>query len=187
MITTADFKPGLTIELEGAVYVILRVDHIKPGRGAAVVKTRLRNIRTGASSEKTFRSGERVERAMINHRNALYLYTDGSSFHFQDEENYDEVALTRDQLGDLASWLKEGETVMLSLHEGSLVGLEVPQTVARQVVQTEPGVKGDTASGGTKPATIEGGIIVAVPFFINEGDLIKVDTRSGEYVERVAG
>jgi elongation factor P len=186
VITTADFKPGLTIELDGDVYVILRVDHIKPGRGAAVVKVRLRNIRSGANSEKTFRSGERVERAMIQHRNALYLYTDGENFYFQDEENFDEVTLTQEQLGDLAAWLKEGETVMLSLHEGSLVGIEIGQTVAREVVQTEPGVKGDTASGGTKPATIEGGVIVQVPFFINEGDTIKVDTRSGEYVERVS-
>ena len=186
MITTADFKPGLTIEFEGAVYVILRADHIKPGRGAAVVKVRMRNIVTGSNTEHTFRAGEKVERAMIQHRNALYLYTDGTEYHFQDEENFDEVALSQEQLGELAQWLKEGETVMLSLHEGSLVGIEIPQTVVRLVIQTDPGVKGDTASGGSKPATIEGGILVAVPFFINEGDLIKVDTRSNEYSERVS-
>jgi elongation factor P len=146
----------------------------------------MRNIVTGSNTEHTFRAGEKVERAMIQHRNALYLYTDGTDYHFQDEENFDEVALSQEQLGELAQWLKEGETVMLSLHEGSLVGIEIPQTVVRLVIQTDPGVKGDTASGGTKPATIEGGIIVAVPFFINEGDLIKVDTRSNEYSERVS-
>lgn len=186
MITTADFKPGLTIELEGEVYQIMRVDHIKSGRGAAVVKTRLRHARTGAITERTFRSGERVERAMVDHREAVYLYTDGTDFHFQDAENFDDIALTPDQIGDLAAWLKEGESITVLLFEGQLIGVEVPQTVEREVVQTDPGLKGDTASGGSKPATIEGGVVVQVPLFVNEGDVVKVDTRSGEYVERVS-
>ncbi|MCX7598167.1 MAG: elongation factor P [Armatimonadetes bacterium] len=186
MITTADFKPGLTIELDGEVYQIMRVDHIKPGRGAAVVKTKLRNIRSGAISEKTFRSGERVERAFVERRAATYLYTDGENYFFQDVETFDELELTGDQVGELAAWLKEGEEVTMALYEGKLIGLEVPQTVVRRVVQTDPGLRGDTASGGTKPATIEGGVVVQVPLFVNEGDIIKVDTRTGEYVERAS-
>ena len=185
MITTADFKPGLTIELDGEVYQIMRVEHIKPGRGAAVVKTKLRNVRSGAISEKTFRSGERVERAFVERRPATYLYTDGANYYFQDVESFDELELAADQVGDLAVWLKEGEEVVIALYEGTLIGLEVPQTVVRRVVQTDPGLRGDTASGGTKPATVEGGVVVQVPLFVNEGDVIKVDTRSGEYVERV--
>jgi len=186
VITTADFKPGLTIELDGEVYQIMRVDHIKSGRGAAVVKTKLRNARTGSIIEKTFRSGERVERAIVEHREALYLYTDGDSYHFQDAETYDDITLTAEQIGDLAGWLKEGETLTLLQFEGQLIGIELPQTVEREVVKTDPGLKGDTVSGGSKPATIEGGVVVQVPLFINEGDVIKVDTRSGEYVERVS-
>lgn len=187
MISTADFKPGLTIELDGEVYQIMEVEHIKSGRGAAVVKTKLRNVRTGSIIEHTFRSGQRVERAIVEHREALYLYNDGHHYYFQDAETFDEITLTPDQLGELAAWLKEGETVTLMQFEGQLIGIDLPQTVERQVVQTEPGVRGDTVSGGSKPAVIEGGITVQVPLFINEGDLIKVDTRSGQYVERVSG
>lgn len=186
MITTADFKPGLTIELDGEVYQIMKVDHIKPGRGAAVVKTKLRNVRTGSTSEKTFRSGERVEQAIIQRREVTYLYGDGQMYHFQDVETFDESELTDEQIGDLAVWLKEGETVVIARYEGALIGIEVPNTVNREVVQTDPGLRGDTATGGTKPATIEGGLVLQVPLFINEGDVLKVDTRSGAYVERAS-
>jgi len=186
LVTTTDFKPGLTIELEGEVYQIMRVDHIKSGRGAAVVKAKLRHARTGAITERTFRSGERVGRAMVDHREAVYLYTDGMDYHFQDAENFDDIVLTPGQIGDLAEWLKESESITVLLFEGQLIGIELPQTVEREVVQTDPGLKGDTASGGSKPATIEGGVVVQVPLFINEGDVVKVDTRSGEYVERVS-
>ncbi len=185
MITTSDFKPGLTIEVDGEVYQIMRVEHIKPGRGAAVVKTKLRNVRTGAIVEKTFRSGERVERAIVERRPAMYLYNDGANYVFQDSETFDEIVLSPDQVGEVAPWLKEGEEVTVVRFEGQVIGLEVPNTVEREVVQTEPGVRGDTVSGGSKPAVIEGGITVQVPLFVNEGDVIRVDTRTGEYVERV--
>ena len=185
MITTSDFKPGLTIEVDGEVYQIMRVEHIKPGRGAAVVKTKLRNVRTGAIVEKTFRSGERVERAIVERRPAMYLYNDGSNYVFQDSETFDEVILSPEQVGEVAQWLKEGEEITVVRFEGEVIGLEVPNTVERKVVQTEPGVRGDTVSGGSKPAVIEGGVTVQVPLFVNEGDVIKVDTRTGEYVERV--
>ena len=185
VITTSDFKPGLTIEVDGEVYQIMRVEHIKPGRGAAVVKTKLRNVRTGAIVEKTFRSGERVERAIVERRPAMYLYNDGTNYVFQDTETFDEVILSPDQVGEVAPWLKEGEEITIVRFEGQVIGLEVPNTVEREVVQTEPGVRGDTVSGGSKPAVIEGGITVQVPLFVNEGDIIKVDTRTGEYVERV--
>jgi elongation factor P len=184
VITTADFKTGLIIELDGDLYQIMKVDHIKPGRGAAVVKAKLRNIRTGSTSEKTFRSGERVERAIVERREATYLYTDGAGYYFQDAETFDEAELTGEQIGDLAGWLKEGENVVIARYEGALIGVEVPQTVIRQVVRADPGLRGDTATGGTKPATIEGGVIVQVPLFISEGEVVKVDTRSGAYVER---
>ncbi|MBC7288516.1 MAG: elongation factor P, partial [Armatimonadetes bacterium] len=178
-------KPGLTIEVDGEVYQIMRVEHIKPGRGAAVVKTKLRNVRTGAIVERTFRSGERVERAIVERREAIYLYNDGTNYYFQDMDTFDEIVLTPDQVEDMAGWLKEGESITIVRFEGTVIGIEVPPTVERQVIQTEPGIRGDTASGGSKPAVIEGGITVQVPLFVNEGDIIKVDTRSGEYVERV--
>jgi elongation factor P len=185
LISTADFKPGLTIELDGEVYQIMRVEHIKSGRGAAVVKTKLRHARTGALMERTFRSGERVERARVEHREALYLYTDGENYYFQDVESFDEIMLTANQIGESASWLKEGESITVLQFEGQLIGIELPQTVERRVVETDPGLRGDTASGGSKPAKVEGGITVQVPLFVGEGDVIKIDTRTGEYVERV--
>ncbi len=187
LISTAEFKPGLTIELDGEVYQIIRVDHIKSGRGAAVVKTKLRNAKTGAIIEHTFRSGEKVDRALVEHREALYLYSDGGNYHFQDTESFDDIVLTAEQLADLAGWLKEGEAIIVLQYEGQLIGIELPQTVERVVVETEPGLRGDTASGGSKPAKIEGGLVVQVPLFVDEGDVIKVDTRSGQYVERISG
>ncbi len=187
MITTSDFRPGLTIEVDGEVWQILKVEHIKPGRGAAIVKTRLRNVKTGAITERSFKAGERVERAFVEHRPVMYLYNDGSSYVFQDVETFDEITLSADQVSEIAQWLKEGEEVTLVRYEGQVIGIEVPPTVERKVIKTEPGVRGDTVSGATKPAVIEGGVTVQVPLFVDEGDIIKVDTRSGQYVERVQG
>lgn len=184
MISTSDFKPGLTIELDGHVYQIVTTEFYKPGKGQAVVRTKLRDIRTGNVFAKTFRSGEKVERARVERTQNQFLYSDGSKFYFMDNESYEQVEVPAAQVGELAKWLKEGEDVALVTYEGQLIGIEVPNTVIREVVQCDPGLRGDTATGGTKPAVVEGGATVTVPLFIQQGDRIKIDTRSGEYVER---
>lgn len=184
MISTADFKAGLTIELDGNVYQIVSSEFYKPGKGQAVVRTRLRDIKTGNVFNKTFRSGEKVERAMVQRAPHQFLYSDGQTYFFMDNESYDQVELTAEQVGELACWLKEGEDVRLVMYEGELIGMEVADTVVREVVRTDPGVRGDTATGGAKPAVVEGGVTVTVPLFIEEGEKIRIDTRSGEYVER---
>lgn len=184
MVSTQDFKPGLTIELDGHVYQIISSEHYKPGKGQAVVRTRLRDIKTGNVFAKTFRSGEKVGRAHVERKDYQYLYSAADTFYFMDNDSYEQIELTADQVGELAKWLKDGEDVQLVTYEGELIGLEVANTVIREVIQTEPGLRGDTASGGNKPAVIEGGATVTVPLFIEVGTKIKVDTRSGEYVER---
>lgn len=184
MISTSDFKPGLTIELDGTVYQIVTTEFHKPGKGQAVVRTKLRDVRSGSVFQKTFRSGEKVEPARIDRTNCQYLYDDSDNYYFMDNETYDQREVPKEQIGELAKWLKETEDVQIVTYEGELIGIEVPNTVIRAVVETDPGLRGDTATGGTKPATIEGGAVVTVPLFIEIGEMIKVDTRSGEYVER---
>lgn len=166
------------------MYQIISSQHHKPGKGQAVVRTKLRDIKTGSVFQKTFRSGEKVGRAHVDRSQHQYLYSDGSLYVFMDNETYDQVELTGDQVGELAVWLKEGEDVQLVTYEGQLIGIEVANTVVREITQTDPGLRGDTATGGSKPAVIEGGAAVTVPLFIEVGTKIKVDTRSGEYVER---
>jgi elongation factor P len=184
VISTQDFKPGLTIELDGHVYQIVSSEHYKPGKGQAVVRTRLRDVRSGNVFSKTFRSGEKVEQARIDRAQCQYLYDDGVQYYFMNNETYDQVELAQEQVGELAKWLKESEDVQIVTYEGELIGIEVPNTVIREVVETDPGLRGDTATGGTKPATVEGGAVVTVPLFIEIGEKVKIDTRSGEYVER---
>jgi elongation factor P len=184
LISTSDFKAGLTIELDGRVYQIISSEFHKPGKGQAVVRTKLRDIRTGAVFQKTFRSGEKVERAHVDRKSHQYLYADGNNYYFMDNETYDQIEIGAEQIGELAKWLKEGEDVTVVSYEGQLIGIEVPNTVIREVIETDPGLRGDTATGGTKPAVIEGGATVMVPLFVQQGEKIKVDTRSGEYVER---
>lgn len=184
MISTQDFKPGLTIELDGHVYQIVSSEHYKPGKGQAVVRTKLRDVRSGNVFNKTFRSGEKVEQARIDRALCQYLYNDGAQFYFMNNDNYDQVELADEQIGEMAKWLKESEDVQIVTYEGELIGIEVPNTVVREVVETDPGLRGDTATGGTKPATVEGGAVVTVPLFIEIGEKVKIDTRSGEYVER---
>ncbi len=184
MVSTQDFKTGLTIELDGHVYQIITSEHYKPGKGQAVVRTKLRDIKTGNVFNKTFRSGDKVGRAHVARRNHQFLYSDGETFYFMDNETYDQVELTVDQVGELAKWLKESEDVAIITYEGELIGIEVANTVIREVVRTDPGLRGDTATGGTKPAVLEGGATVMVPLFLQEGEKVKIDTRSGEYVER---
>lgn len=184
MISTADFKRGLTIELDGEVYTILDFQHVQLGRGSARVQTKLRNVRTGNVFERTFRAGERMEEAYLERRQMQYLYGSGDEHVFMDTESFDQMTLSDEQLGDAATYLKENLTVNILMHEGRVIGVELPDTVELRVTRTEPGVRGDTATGGSKPAVVESGAMVQVPLFINEGDVIRVDTRTGEYLER---
>lgn len=185
MISTSDFKTGLTIELDGKVYQIVSHEFHKPGKGGAVVRTRLRDMKTGSVFAKTFRSGEKVEPARVDRKEVQFLYATGDTFVFMDLESYDQIEMNQAQVADQAKWLKDGESVWFISHNNELLGIDVANTVDRRVVRTEPGLRGDTAQGGTKPATVEGGAIVTVPLFVNQDDVIRVDTRSGEYVTRV--
>ncbi len=185
MITTADFRNGITIELEGALYNLVYFQHVKPGKGGAFVRTRLKNLKTGAVIEKTFRAGERVELAILDKRRMQYLYRDGDNYLFMDLDTYEQMPISAEEVGETAKYLVEGVTVEVPLYEGKPVGVEPPVFVEMEVVETAPGVKGDTASGGSKPATLETGLVVNVPFFVEAGNRVKIDTRSGEYVERV--
>jgi len=185
MATTADFRNGITIEMDGALYTLVYFQHVKPGKGGAFVRTRLKNLKTGAVKEKTFRAGEKVELAILDKRRMQYLYREGNGFIFMDLESYEQMTIPEEEVGETAKYLKEGTTVEIPLYEGKPVGVEPPVFVEMEVTETTPGVKGDTASGGSKPATLETGLVVSVPLFIEAGNMVKVDTRSGEYVERV--
>ncbi len=184
MISTNDFKTGLTIEIEGDVYQIVEFQHVKPGKGAAFVRAKIRNMRTGAVVERTFNAGEKIPRARIDRREVQYLYNDGTDYNVMDMESYDQMALTSEQLGDAVKFLKENMTIKILMYQGKTIGVDLPNYVELEVVETEPGIKGDTASGGTKPATLETGYVVQVPFFINIGDILQIDTRSGQYLKR---
>lgn len=185
MISTSEFKTGLTIELDGKVYQIVTQEFHKPGKGQAVVRTRLRDMETGNVLAKTFRSGEKVEPARVDRKEMQFLYATGDTYIFMDLETYDQIELSAEQIGDQAKWLKDSETVFFIIHSAKILGIEVNNTVDRRVIRTEPGLRGDTAQGGNKPATLEGGHVVTVPLFVNQDDIIRVDTRSGEYVTRV--
>ncbi|NLZ38867.1 MAG: elongation factor P [Firmicutes bacterium] len=185
MISTSDFRTGLTIELGGEVYIIIDFQHVKPGKGAAFVRTKLKNIKSGATTERTFRAGEKVERAIMDRREMQYLYNSGDEYFMMDTESYEQISLSREQLGNDVKYLKENMLINVLFYQGQLIGIELPYFVELTVVDTEPGIKGDTASGGSKPATLETGLVVQVPFFINVGDVLRIDTRTGEYIERV--
>lgn len=184
MISTNDFKTGLTIEIEGDVYQVVDFQHVKPGKGAAFVRSKIRNMRTGAVVERTFNAGEKIPRARIDRREVQYLYNDGSNYNFMDMESYDQMALTDEQLGDAVKFLKENMTIKLLMYQGKSMGVDLPNFVELEVTETEPGIKGDTASGGSKPAKLETGYVVQVPFFINVGDVLQIDTRTGMYIKR---
>lgn len=185
MISTSEFKTGLTIELDGKVYQIVTMEFHKPGKGQAVVRTRLRDLETQNVFAKTFRSGEKVEPARVERKEIQFLYATGDTYVFMDLETYDQIEMPAEQVADQAMWLKDGETVWFISHNSRLLGIDVANTVDRRVIRTEPGLRGDTAQGGNKPATVEGGAVVTVPLFVNQDDVIRVDTRSGEYVTRV--
>jgi elongation factor P len=187
LISTADFRNGLTISLNGDVYQIIEFQHVKPGKGGAFVRTRLRQLRSGKVLDRTFRAGERMEQALLERKPLEFLYSNGDEFIFMDTETFDQMTLQRSTLGEQALYLKENVTVTVVFHDDEIIGVELPHTVEVKVVQTDPGLKGDTATGGNKPARVETGATVTVPLFINEGDVIRVDTRSGEYLERASG
>ncbi|MBO8142644.1 MAG: elongation factor P [Firmicutes bacterium] len=184
MISVNDLRKGLTVQLDGEVFSVVDFLHVKPGKGAAFVRTTLRNVRTGAVMERTFRAGEKIERAHVETREMQYLYSTGDEYVFMDTKTYDQVTLTREQLGNAPDFLKENMNILIQFFEGQAIGVELPTAVELQVVHTEPGFKGDTAQGATKPATLETGLVVQVPLFVNEGDTVKVDTRTGEYLSR---
>jgi len=184
VISVNDLRKGLTIQLEGDLYVVVEFLHVKPGKGAAFVRTTLKNLRTGQTVERTFRAGERVERAHIETREMQYLYSSGDEYTFMDTETYDQVTLTKDQLGDAPYYLKENMNILIQFFEGRAIGVDLPTAVELEVVHTEPGFKGDTAQGATKPATLETGLVVQVPLFVEVGEKVKVDTRTGEYLSR---
>ena len=184
MISTSDFHTGLTIEVDGDIYSVIEFQHVKPGKGAAFVRSKLKNLRSGSTTEKTFRAGEKLAKAHLERKEVEYLYRDGDDFHVMDVENYEQIAVSLTQLGDKAKFLKENDRFSLLLFGTEIIGVEVAHTVELEVVETDPGFKGDTASGGTKPATLETGLVVQVPFFINVGDVLKIDTRSNNYMER---
>ena len=183
-ITTSDFKTGLTIEFENNVYQILDFQHVKPGKGGAFVRSRLRNLITGATLEKTWRS-EKMEQAMVERRDVEFLYREGDDLFFMDMSSYEQLTLEISQVGDAANFLKENTPVQLMTWKDRILNVELPQTMEFVVAQTDPGLRGDTAQGGSKPATLETGAVVTVPLFIVEGENIRVDTRTGQYVERV--
>ncbi|KLU61345.1 elongation factor P [Peptococcaceae bacterium CEB3] len=184
MISSNDFKTGVTIEVDGDVYTIVEFQHVKPGKGAAFVRTKLKNVKTGGVVERKFNAGEKVPRAHVERREMQYLYKDGEHYVVMDNENYEQMSLTADQIGDQVKWLKENMNLGVLFFGSDVIGVDIPNSVQLAVVATEPGVKGDTATGGTKPATVETGAIVQVPFFVNEGDVLIIDTRTGNYVQR---
>lgn len=184
MISTNQFKNGMTIEVDGKLFQIVEFQHVKPGKGGAFVRTKLKDIKTGAVIDRTFRAGEKFEQAQMTRRQMQYLYKDGANFVFMDTETYDQLGLEEGVVGGATRFLKENETVLVVFTDGSPIGIELPTAVELEVVQTDPGVRGDTATGGTKPATLETGAVVQVPLFIQIGERIKVDTRTGEYLTR---
>jgi len=184
MISTNDFRTGVTIEVDNDIYSVVDFQHVKPGKGSAFVRTKLKNVRTGAVIERTFNAGEKLPRARVDRREMQYLYNDGESFNFMDNQNYEQISITKEQLGDIVKFLKENTNVYILLYQGAVIGVELPNFVELEVVETAPGIKGDTASGGSKPATLETGAVVQVPFFIEVGDVLQIDTRTGSYLKR---
>ncbi len=185
MISAGDFRNGITIELDNSVYQIIEFQHVKPGKGAAFVRTKLKNVINGGVVEKTFRPTEKFPQARIDRKDMQYLYSDGDLFHFMDVENYEQIALNEDAIGDTLKFVKENEMVKVCSHNGSVFAIEPPLFVELEITDTEPGFKGDTATGASKPAVVETGATVSVPLFVNQGDVIKIDTRTGEYLSRV--
>ncbi len=185
MISAGDFRNGITIEFEGNVYQIIEFQHVKPGKGAAFVRTKLKNIINGGVVEKTFRPTEKCPQARIDRKDMQYLYSDGDLFNFMDTETYDQIALNSETVGDTLKFVKENDMVKICSYNGNVFAIEPPLFVELTITETEPGFKGDTATGATKPAIVETGAKVMVPLFVEQGEVIKIDTRTGEYLSRV--
>jgi elongation factor P len=185
MISTGDLRKGIAIELDGELWQILDYHHIKMGRGSAQVRIKLRNVKRGQTVERSFQAGEKWPRAILEKRPVQFLYQDGTDYHFMETETYEQFQLTAEQLGDVTSYLIDGMTLDRTSYQGETIGVELPVSVELKVTETEPGFAGDTQSGARKPATTESGLVVQVPIFVNEGDTIRVDTRTGEYQTRV--
>ncbi|QNM05636.1 elongation factor P [Qiania dongpingensis] len=185
MVSAGDFRNGITVEIEGNVFQVIEFQHVKPGKGAAFVRTKLKNIKSGGVIEKTFRPTEKFENAHIDRADMQYLYSDGELYYFMDVNTYDQIPLGQDMVGDTLKFVKENEMVKVCSHKGQVFSIEPPLFVELEITETEPGFKGDTATGATKPATVETGAVVYVPLFVEQGDKIKIDTRTGEYLSRV--
>ena len=184
MIFTTDFRSGLRIQVEGDPYEIIEFQHVKPGKGGAFVRTKLRNLKTGNVNEKTFRAGERFEEPPIEDREMQFLYAQGRDCYFMDTSSYEQVSVTDEQLGGAKDFIKENMVVKIMFYQGKPLGVQLPIFVELKIVETAPGVRGDTATGGNKPATLETGAVIKVPFHIGQGDIVKIDTRTRAYVER---
>jgi elongation factor P len=183
-VTTNDLKNGMTLDLPEGLFGVVEFQHVKPGKGGAFVRTKLKNVRTGAVIERTFRADERVEQAIVEKRDMQYLYRDGEDYVFMDTVSYDQTHVSPASLGSAADYLKEGDSAVLQVYGQEIVGVDLPAAVELTVAQTEPGIQGDRVSGARKPATLETGLVVQVPLFVNPGDRVKVDTRSAEYITR---
>lgn len=186
MYSTQDFRRGLKIEVDGTPYSIVEFQHVKPGKGGAFVRTKLKNLLTGRVIDKTFRAGEKVDKPDLEQKAMQYLYAEGNQYYFMETETYEQSFLTEDQLGESKNFLQESITATILYYQGNPIGVELPIFVELRVLKSEPGVRGDTASGGSKPATLETGAVIQVPLFINEGDRLRIDTRTGEYIERIS-
>jgi elongation factor P len=184
-ISTADFKNGKAIVIDGKPYTIIEFQHVKPGKGGAFVRTKVRDIRTGRVNDLTFRAGEKFDEIRMETKGMQFLYSDGEDYHFMDTETYEQIALSADVVGEATRWLKENDSASLQYAGDELIGVEAPMFVELEVTETEPGFKGDTVQGGTKAATLETGAVVQVPMFVNNGDVLKIDTRDARYITRV--
>jgi len=185
MISASEFRNGATLEVDGDIFVVLEFQHVKPGKGAAFVRTKLKNLKTGGIVERTFRPTEKMPRAHIDRKDLQYLYKDGDLYYFMDTESFEQTAINASDIGDTLKFVKENEMVKILSHDGAVFGIEPPTFVVLQITDTEPGFKGDTATGATKPATVETGAVINVPLFLSAGETVKIDTRTGEYLGRV--
>ncbi len=185
MIVAGDFRNGVTFELDNNIFQVVEFQHVKPGKGAAFVRTKLKNIVTGATVERTFNPTDKMPKAHIERKDMQYLYNDGDLYYFMDVESYEQLPINKVAIGNTLDLVKENEVVRILSHKGNIFGIEPPTFVELEVTQTDPGFKGDTATGATKPATVETGAVIKVPLFVNTGDIIRIDTRTNEYMERV--
>lgn len=184
MISVNDFRTGVTVEIDGNVWQVVDFQHVKPGKGAAFVRAKIKNAQTGAVVERTFNAGEKLPRAHVDRREMQFLYESDGMYNFMDNETFEQIVMNDSQLGDAKKFLKENMSIGVMFFQGTIIGVDLPNSVELRVVETDPGIRGDTATGGTKPATVETGYVVRVPLFINIGDVLRIDTRSGDYIER---